>query len=112
MSGVFENAIRTFLSPIAELLDDDAVSEVMINGPDEIFAEKKGLVYLSDCRFPSEDALMAAMRAIAQSVGRVIDDDNPILEFVFLMGLESKLSFHRWREREHLLLLENSQKTI
>ncbi len=80
MAGVFENAIRTFLSPIAELLDDDAVSEVMINGPDEIFAERKGLVYLSDCRFPSEDALMAAMRAIAQSVGRVIDDDNPILE--------------------------------
>jgi pilus assembly protein CpaF len=52
----------------------------MINGADEIFIEKSGLVILSPNKFPDEEALYASMRAIAQSVGRVIDDDNPRLD--------------------------------
>ena len=78
--GVFEDAIDTFLGPIKELLDDDGVSEIMINGPHEIFVEKKGLVFKTENQFPSEDALISAMRAIAQSVGRVVDDENPRLD--------------------------------
>lgn len=80
MSGVFQDAIRNLLMPIGDLLDDDGVSEVMINGPFEIFVEKKGLVYKVENAFPSEDALISAMRAIAQSVGRVIDSENPRLD--------------------------------
>lgn len=78
--SVFSEAIDTFLSPIADLLGDEAVSEVMINGAHEIFVEKKGLVYKVENQFQSEDALISAMRAIAQSVGRVIDSDNPRLD--------------------------------
>lgn len=78
--SVFSEAIDTFLAPIAELLNDPGVSEVMINGAHEIFIEKKGLVYKVENQFPSEDALISAMRAIAQSVGRVIDADNPRLD--------------------------------
>ncbi|MGB0454701.1 MAG: CpaF family protein [Bacteriovoracaceae bacterium] len=80
MSGVFQNAIRSFLAPITDLLDDPSVSEIMINGPSEIFVEKKGLVYKVENQFPNEDALLSAIRSIAQSVGRVIDDDNPRLD--------------------------------
>ena len=80
MSGVFQDAIKSLLSPIAKLLDDPKVSEVMINGPEEIFAESGGLVYKTDCTFGSENDLISAMRAIAQSVGRKIDDDNPRLD--------------------------------
>ncbi len=80
MSSVFQDAIRQLLSPINDLLDDSSVSEVMINGPDEIFVEKSGLVTLVPNKFPDEEALMASMRAIAQSVGRVIDADNPRLD--------------------------------
>jgi pilus assembly protein CpaF len=78
--GVFQSAIKNFLAPINDLLDDPKVSEVMINGPHEIFAEKKGLVYKTPNKFPDEMSLVSAMRAIAQSVGRVIDDDNPRLD--------------------------------
>lgn len=80
MSSVFQDAIKTLLAPINDLLDDPSVSEVMINGPHEIFIEQKGLVHLSPNKFPDEEALMASMRAIAQSVGRVIDADNPRLD--------------------------------
>ena len=80
MSSVFQDAIKNLLAPINDLLDDPTVSEVMINGPHEIFIEQKGLVHLSPNKFPDEEALMASMRAIAQSVGRVIDADNPRLD--------------------------------
>lgn len=78
--SVFSDAIANLLSPISNLLEDDSISEVMINGPKDIFIEKKGLVYRVKNQFPSEDALLSAMRAIAQSVGRVIDPDNPRLD--------------------------------
>ncbi len=80
MSSVFKDAIDQFLYPIKELLEDSAVSEIMINGPREIFVEKKGLVYKTAAEFHNEEALVSAMRAIAQSVGRRIDKDNPRLD--------------------------------
>lgn len=80
MSSVFKDAIDQFLYPIKDLLDDAGVSEIMINGPKEIFVEKKGLVYKTDAQFHNEEALVSAMRAIAQSVGRRIDKDNPRLD--------------------------------
>jgi len=80
MSSVFKEAISNFLFPIKDLLDDASISEIMINGPKEIFVEKKGLVYKVTNAFPSEDALISAMRAIAQSVHRTIDDNNPRLD--------------------------------
>lgn len=80
MSSVFKDAIDQFLYPIKEFLDDPGVSEIMINGPREIFVEKKGLVYKTDAQFHNEEALLSAMRAIAQSIGRRIDKDNPRLD--------------------------------
>lgn len=80
MSSVFKDAIDQFLYPIKEHLEDPGVSEVMINGPKEIFVEKKGLVFKTESQFHNEEALVSAMRAIAQSVGRRIDKDNPRLD--------------------------------
>src|SRR4051794_32251683 len=78
--SVFQDAIANLLSPIGDLLKDPAISEVMINGPHEIFVERKGLVFKVPNKFSDDEALMASMRAIAQSVGRVIDADNPRLD--------------------------------
>lgn len=80
MSSVFQDAIGSLLAPIKNLLEDSSVSEIMINGPFEIFVEQKGLVHKVPNKFPDEEALMASMRAIAQSVGRIIDSDNPRLD--------------------------------
>ena len=80
MSNVFSSAVDTFLEPIADLLDNESVTEVMINGPYEIFIEKSGKVHKVKNQFPNEDALLAAINNIAQSVGRVIDHENPTLD--------------------------------
>lgn len=78
--GVFEDSVATFLSVVKPYLDDDSVSEVLVNGPNEIFIERKGLLEHVDARFKDEQALQAAVRNIAQFVGRRIDDENPILD--------------------------------
>ena len=78
--AVFNDAIKNFLAPINDLLEDDNVSEIMINGPSEIFVEKKGLIEKAPNTFSSEDQLVAAFRSIAQSVGKTIDEKNPRLD--------------------------------
>jgi pilus assembly protein CpaF len=110
--SVFEDAIDSFLGPIKDLLDDDGVSEIMINGHHEIFVEKKGLVFKVDNKFPNEDALLSAMRAIAQSVGRTIDADNPRLDARLPDGSRIAVVYHRWPKMEQLLRSESFPKTI
>lgn len=78
--SVYLNTIRNFLGPIMPLLDDESITEVMINGPKEIWVESAGKIKKTDVQFASEDALRAAVNNIAQSVGRRINDDEPRLD--------------------------------
>lgn len=77
---VYEETLLSFLAPVRPFLDDPKVSEIMINGPDQIFIEKGGKLTLTEARFPSLEALNACLRNIAQYVGKMVDEDNPILE--------------------------------
>jgi pilus assembly protein CpaF len=69
-----------FLQPVAKFLADDGVSEVMINGFDEVYIERSGKLHLTDARFPSEHALSSAVRNIAQYVGKTVDPERPVLD--------------------------------
>lgn len=77
---VFEQTILQFFAPIVPFLDDAAVSEVMINGPDQIYIERRGQLELTDARFPSREALLAALRNLSQFVGKHVNEEHPILE--------------------------------
>ncbi len=77
---VFEQTILKFFDPIRPFMDDAGVSEIMINGPDEIFIEKSGRLYKTDAKFPSREALMSALRNLSQFVGRQLNEEHPILE--------------------------------
>ena len=77
---LFREAIRNFLSPIQHLLDDESITEVMINGPHNIWVEIKGKIQKTDAAFRDEDALRAAVNNIAQSVGRAINEKEPRLD--------------------------------
>ena len=76
----FEASFRYFLGPLMGLLEDEAVSEIMVSGPDKVFVERGGRLEPTDVRFADEDALRAAANNIAQFVGKTIDDENPILD--------------------------------
>jgi pilus assembly protein CpaF len=74
-------AIKNFLGPIGYLLDDATVSEILVNGPEEIFVERKGkLERVQNAGFRSEDDLLAAINSIAQRVGRRISEQDPRLD--------------------------------
>jgi pilus assembly protein CpaF len=78
--GVFEQTVSTFLVSLQKYLEDDSVTEVLVNGPDEIFVERNGILEKTDAKFHDEQALQAAVRNIAQFVGRRVDAENPILD--------------------------------
>lgn len=78
--GVFEDSVGTFLAPVKDYLADDSVTEVLVNGPNSVFIERGGLLEKTPAQFKDEQALQAAVRNIAQFVGRRIDDENPILD--------------------------------
>ncbi len=77
---VFEETLLQFFGPIRKHLEDPAVSDIMINGPDQIFVEKKGQLHLIEEKFESKEALTAAIRNAAQFVGKHVDEMRPILE--------------------------------
>lgn len=77
---IFEATIRNFLQPINDFIDDESISEIMINGPSTIFIEKKGKVLLTKAKFDDEASLQAAARNIAQFVARPLDKETPTLD--------------------------------
>lgn len=77
---VFEETLLQFFDPIRPFLEDPAVSDIMINGPNQIYVEKKGMLHLTKAKFASKEALIAALRNAAQFVGKHADEFRPILE--------------------------------
>ena len=78
--AVFAQTLMGFLSPVAPFLQDDRVSEIMINGPDEVYVERSGRIEPTQARFPSAHALESAVRNIAQYVGKSVNADHPVLD--------------------------------
>jgi pilus assembly protein CpaF len=77
---VYEQTLLQFLAPVRKYLDDPSVSEIMINGPNTIFIERRGKVEPTDAKFPHQEALVTALRNIAQFAGKHADELRPILE--------------------------------
>lgn len=69
-----------FLQPVAAYLADDSVSEVLINGSQQIYIERRGKLEEIQAKFVSESALKAAAANIAKSVGRMLDEMHPRLD--------------------------------
>jgi pilus assembly protein CpaF len=76
---MYNESLRAFLKPVLQYLDDEAVSEIMINGPEDIWIERKGMLTKTDARF-SEEGLLGAARNMAQFVGRLMNEERPRLD--------------------------------
>jgi pilus assembly protein CpaF len=77
--SMYSESLRAFLKPVLPYLDDPSVSEIMINGPTDVWIERKGKVSKTDAAF-SEEGLLGAARNMAQFVGRVLSDERPRLD--------------------------------
>jgi len=79
MASMYSESLRAFLKPVLPYLDDESVSEIMINGPEDIWIERKGRLTKTDAKF-TEEGLLGAARNMAQFVGRTITDERPRLD--------------------------------
>lgn len=77
---IYERTLRQFFAPIVPLLDDPSVTEILINGYQEVVVERKGHLEATEIQFSDEEELVAAIRHLAQFVGRTVDRERPILE--------------------------------
>src|SRR5438067_248479 len=68
------------LGPIEALISDPTITEIMVNGPDQIFVEHKGKLTLSNVQFESEDQLRRVIDRIVSTIGRRIDEGSPMVD--------------------------------
>src|SRR5258707_14627317 len=64
--------------PLDGLLHDRSVSEIMVNGPDQVFIERRGVLTKADVRFEDENQLLETIRRMVATTGRHIDGLNPM----------------------------------
>jgi pilus assembly protein CpaF len=76
----FKDALNNYLTPVVPYLEDPEVTEVLINGHEEVFIETKGKLHKTPAKFKSEDELLAGITAIANYVGRRINFDEPRMD--------------------------------
>src|SRR5919201_2281468 len=66
--------------PLERPLADDSVTEIMINGPHDIWIERQGRLYESDVRFTDESHLRRVINKILAQVGRRVDESSPMVD--------------------------------
>ncbi|MGF1907382.1 CpaF family protein [Aliivibrio salmonicida] len=65
------------LGPLQVLMEDESISDIMINGHNQIFIERNGLVEVAPVSFIDEEQLIHIAKRIASQVGRRVDDSSP-----------------------------------
>jgi pilus assembly protein CpaF len=70
----------TGLGPLQPLIDDDRVTEVMVNGPDRVYVEVAGKILPTGIRFNSVEELRELIEQIVTTVGRRIDEQTPLCD--------------------------------
>lgn len=68
------------LGPINHLLEDLSINDILINGHDEIFVERAGVLSKVDACFPNHDALLSFAEMIVKSIGRELDPTRPLVD--------------------------------
>ena len=79
---IFDQVTNELLGfgPIQSLLDDEEVSEIMVNGPKKVFVERKGKLSKSTVTFDDDDHVLRIIDRIITPLGRHVDSDSPTVD--------------------------------
>ena len=72
--------LATGLGPLEPLLSDPSVDEVMVNGPGEVYVERRGRIEPTGVSFGGEAELMHAIERILAPLGRRVDEASPLCD--------------------------------
>lgn len=68
------------LGPLQPLVDDETVTEIMVNGPSQVYIERDGKIELTPISFPNNDAIRHLIERIVAPLGRRIDESRPMVD--------------------------------
>ncbi len=68
------------LGPLEPLLCDKGVSDILVNGPNQVYVERRGRLELTDVRFNNDAHLINIIDRIVSAVGRRIDESSPMVD--------------------------------
>jgi pilus assembly protein CpaF len=77
-ASIFDEMVG--LGPIEPLLKDESISDILINGPNQIYVERRGELELTPVRFRDNDHLLRIVNRIVTGVGRRIDESQPMVD--------------------------------
>ncbi len=66
--------------PITTLLQDNGVTEIMVNGPDQVYIEVKGKLVMTNIHFKDDNHVMHVIKKIVSTIGRRIDESSPMVD--------------------------------
>ncbi len=75
---VYDEAVG--LGPLEDLLADSEITEIMVNGPEQVYVERHGKLFLTGKSFLDEDSVLAIIERIVSPVGRRIDESQPYVD--------------------------------
>ena len=68
------------LGPLEPLLWDDEITDILVNGPSQVYVERGGKLYLTDVTFQDDQHLMLIIDRIVSQVGRRVDEASPMVD--------------------------------
>ncbi|MGN1985720.1 CpaF family protein [Yersinia enterocolitica] len=76
----------TGFGPLRELMEDDSISDIMVNGPEKIFIERFGMITLTSRRFINNEQLTDIAKRLMQRANRRIDEGRPLADARLIDG--------------------------
>ena len=77
-ASVFDEMVG--LGPIEPLLKDDSIADILINGPFQIYVERRGELEVAPVRFRDNEHLLRIVNRIVAGVGRRVDESSPLVD--------------------------------
>ncbi|MHB1295733.1 MAG: CpaF family protein [Anaerolineae bacterium] len=81
-TALFEQIVADILGygPLEPLLQDESVTEILVNGPEQVFVERSGVLSQTDVTFRDSEELMRIIDRIVAPLGRRIDESSPLVD--------------------------------
>ncbi len=79
---LFEHIAAEILGfgPLQPLLEDDTITEIMVNGPYQVYIERKGKIYKTNVKFEDDEHVMRIIERIVAPLGRRVDESTPYVD--------------------------------
>ncbi|HSR87997.1 MAG TPA: ATPase, T2SS/T4P/T4SS family, partial [Pontiella sp.] len=75
---IFDESVG--LGPLEDMLEDESITEIMVNGPSQVYVERAGRLELTDCSFINDSSVHSIIERIVSPIGRRIDESQPYVD--------------------------------